>query len=112
MGWDSKDVYYDPKHFGLTSLGSVEWEEPNWSFNFSVVWKDDNGVFYWGDDSGCSCPSPFQGVTKDDLSSGTAHGAAAYLQEKAETYGSNGYGDRNKSDLDADVADLISKIMS
>ncbi len=114
MAWDTPDVYNNPAEFGLTSLGSVEWEEPNYSFNFSVVWKHTDGTYYWARDAGCSCPSPFEDYTDlNGLESGTMFEAAAYLQDMAVKYASDSeYGGRSKQALDADVADLIMKIVS
>lgn len=52
--------YYSPEKFGLTTVGEIEWEEPCYSFDTTVVLKDSNDVLYWASDQGCSCPMPFE----------------------------------------------------
>lgn len=55
------NIYYDPEHFGLVKVTEFERSEPCYSFDTFVVWySKDNDTYYWGSDSGCSCPSPFE----------------------------------------------------
>jgi len=62
-----KNVYDNPSDFGLSILGAVELEAPEWSFYTLCVWKNESG-YYLGTDSGCSCPSPFENYDGiDDL---------------------------------------------
>lgn len=55
-------MYYNPEHFGLAMVGQVSWSEEAYQFDLTAVWRDAEGKLYWGDDSGCSCPSPFEEV--------------------------------------------------
>lgn len=60
-------LYYGhDKPIGITSLGELDDPEADYSFDILFVFKDDasNRVFY-GRDSGCSCPSPFEDFTWD-----------------------------------------------
>lgn len=61
------DVWYSPEKYDLTFL--FELEDPNASYSFDkiAVWEHQDGTLYWGMDSGCSCPSPFEDKTIDDL---------------------------------------------
>jgi hypothetical protein len=101
-------VYYNPEEAGLTVVGEVEWSEPSWSFDTTVVWFKE-GQFYWASDSGCSCPSPFETFYSiADLNTGTDHDVIAYLmdrltEEEKYSNGEEGYGR-------ASVVELISKI--
>jgi hypothetical protein len=54
------DVYYNPEAYGLRIV--AELDEPNLSYEFCmlVVWMDEHGEAYFAQDSGCSCPSPFE----------------------------------------------------
>lgn len=62
-----KKVYDNPEYFGLSIIGSVELEAPEWSFYTLCVWKGSDG-FYLATDSGCSCPDPFENYgSKDEL---------------------------------------------
>jgi len=65
MGYEKPDLYYQPEKFGITPVGEVDWDDESCSFNITVVWqsKEDPQVFYWAQDSGCSCPAPFEGFT-------------------------------------------------
>lgn len=64
---DTPNVYYHPEHYGLEVIGDIEWDNEAWQFNMTVVWRDQAGNFYYADDSGCSCPSPFEDLTLERL---------------------------------------------
>lgn len=63
MAWDT--VWSEPDMFGLKIVGVVQ-REPCYDFNMCVVWKHKGGKHYFGFDSGCSCPSPFEDVDSID----------------------------------------------
>lgn len=60
------DVYYNPYDFGLYPLAELELAEPDYSFDILMVWRHEDGTLYWAQDSGCSCPSPFEDYTSLD----------------------------------------------
>lgn len=70
--------YYTPENWGLTLVGEVEWRDESYEFDLTVVWHHkDTGRFFVESDSGCSCPVPFEGISKladlavyDSLSAG------------------------------------------
>jgi hypothetical protein len=85
MGYNIPDPYNQPERFGLTVVGDIEWSNYAYEFNMTVVWRDSDGTVYWADDSGCSCPSPFEDVTTTaDLNKGTKWDALAHLQSRAD----------------------------
>jgi len=89
MGYEKPDLYYQPEAFGLQTIGEVEWNDESYSFNFTVVWqsKEDPKVFYWAQDSGCSCPAPFEDFTSldhDDVFKGTKHECIKALLDELE----------------------------
>lgn len=62
------DLYSNPEDFGLTPVGEIDWSDGNYCFDFTVVWqRKSDGVFVYGEDSGCSCPSPFEDQGIEDL---------------------------------------------
>lgn len=63
MGYYQNDLYNQPEQFGLTPIGELNDPDASWSFNDFVVWKHEDGSYYFGEDSGCSCPSPFEDYT-------------------------------------------------
>lgn len=63
MGYSTPDVYYQPEGFGLEPFGEVD-VAGSYEFDIIAVWRHkETGRLYWGADSGCSCPSPFESTT-------------------------------------------------
>ena len=55
------NIYYNPEKFGLRPVGEAEFSSGGYEFDTTVVWQDvETGALYYADDSGCSCPSPFE----------------------------------------------------
>lgn len=52
---------------GLEKIAEIHLEEPDYSFYLLGVWKDENGGYYLATDSGCSCPTPWESHSKEDL---------------------------------------------
>jgi hypothetical protein len=53
-------IYSTPEDYGLETVGEFDWAEPDYSFDICVVWKESRGKYWIGNDSSCSCPSPFE----------------------------------------------------
>ena len=60
------NLYYYPEKSGLEIFESVD-TAGDYEFDMFVVWRklDDNTLFY-GTDSGCSWPTPFEDFTLDE----------------------------------------------
>ena len=56
------DIYYTPQNYGLEMVGEIERSDACYQFDLVVVWKQARGQYWIGQDSGCSCPSPFEYV--------------------------------------------------
>ena len=56
----------------------------------TAVWRDPaTGQLYFADDSGCSCPSPFEEFyTRDQLTAATRHEVLAHLEKRRGEEGS------------------------
>ena len=53
--------YYYPEKCGLTIVCSYDRDNEPWQFNIVCLWQDlETGKYYVGEDSGCSCPTPFE----------------------------------------------------
>lgn len=64
----SYEIYARPETHGLRTIGEIEWSDGCYQFDLTVVWQDTGtGALYYGDDSGCSCPSPFEDKDRTDL---------------------------------------------
>lgn len=67
MSWDT-NVYYHPEKFGLIQIGHIDDPEASYSFDDLIVWHHDDGRVFYAQDSGCSCPTPFEDFDSlDDL---------------------------------------------
>lgn len=100
------DIYYAPEKHGLTTVGEFDMSDGCYQFNLFVVWRDEAGTYYWGSDSGCSCPSPFETFTVSDLTAGTSHQAAAAVQKALD--------DRDDYDQhgDTEAVELIARLVA
>ena len=57
------NIYSEPVAFGLRVFAEVDDADACYSFDTVVVWQDPiTFEYFWADDSGCSCPSPFEDV--------------------------------------------------
>ena len=68
----SKRIYpdwrEDDEPTEYTYLGEIEWSYQSWEFDITGVFrKDSTGELFYATDSGCSCPSPWDRTTEDDL---------------------------------------------
>ena len=65
-----KNIYYSPEKFGLELVDSHQLSDEPYSFDMLAIWRDtrDHTIMYYEQDSGCSCPTPFEGLQVADLS--------------------------------------------
>ena len=57
------NIYVQPEAFGLRVFAVVADETARYRFDMVVVWQDPiTFEYFWADDSGCSCPTPFEDV--------------------------------------------------
>lgn len=62
------NIYYDPEKFGLKIFEHIEDDHASYSFDDFVIWERlEDGKLFYGTDSGCSCPSPFEDQGLSDL---------------------------------------------
>lgn len=66
MGYGD-DVYSSPEKHGLMMVAELDDPEASYSFDLLVVWQHEDGRLFYGTDSGCSCPSPFEYQPLDSL---------------------------------------------
>ena len=58
--------YYNPEKFGLEMI-SFDEDGLSWEFNTLCFWATPDGKIYSAQDSGCSCPTPFENYDKEEL---------------------------------------------
>lgn len=100
-------IHYSPEVQNLKVVGEIEWNEPCYSFDTTIVWRHADGSFYIASDSGCSCPQPFEDYqTLEDLDGPyTANQAIEYLVKE---YNDRTY--KNDSYADPQYAELIERL--
>jgi hypothetical protein len=79
-------LYSNPEEYGLTMVGEVDWNDEPYEFCLTVVWRDEAGNLYWGEDEGCSCPEPFENQNRDDLTQGSFFEIAEHLITSAKEH--------------------------
>lgn len=53
--------YYSPESFDLELLDTLEEAGLDYSFHMLCAWREKaTGDLVWAEDSGCSCPAPFE----------------------------------------------------
>ena len=87
--------YYQPEELGLTTIAELNDNAASYDFNMVVAWKHTDGSIYWQQDSGCSCPAPFEDY--HDLAS--LNRAAPDLRDLEEAVAAH----RTHSQADADA---------
>ena len=56
--------YATDKSIGITLIGCMDDPNADYSFDLFFVFRDDaSGRIFYGRDSGCSCPAPFENDT-------------------------------------------------
>jgi hypothetical protein len=86
-------VYSNPEKFGLKHVADLDFSSGSYEFDTTAVWVNDKvKKFYWADDSGCSCPSPFEGFsTIEQLNSGPFEQVRDHLTSRFDGGGWGGY---------------------
>lgn len=57
-----------PEAHGLETVGDVSWTDEPYEYDVTVLFADrKTGELLIGSDSGCSCPHPFEEITRADL---------------------------------------------
>lgn len=75
--------YNSPEKFGLRLIGDEQWGDAFYNFDMTAVWIDGDGQYYYADDSGCSCPAPFEDYTDlADLEKASQHEVIAHLNAR------------------------------
>jgi hypothetical protein len=107
-----ENVYSSPEKYGLTTIGEVSWSEPCYDFDLTAVWRSSQGVLYWADDSGCSCPAPFEDYRSlEELKTGSGADLARHLNERLADMAKSSWSARDIEQTRPQVADLLAKVM-
>ena len=79
------NIYDTPERFGLVNVGTMDLDDQPWQFNMLLVqFHPETNKFYVSQDSGCSCPSPFEDITTlDGIKPMTEIEAKSYISKIA-----------------------------
>lgn len=89
MSWGN-NAYDTPEMFGLEILKVIEDPDASYDFDTMVLFRHvETGALYWAQDSGCSCPSPFEDY--DSIESLSLLSDAAWPEFEAEVNAWNEY---------------------
>ena len=61
------NAYSNPKCFGLEIVEFTSEPDMSYQFNYVILWRDTEGVLWFGHDRGCSCPRPFESFQGKEL---------------------------------------------
>lgn len=78
------NIYSSPEKFGLTTIGEIDFSSGSYEFDITVVWRKQDGTVAYADDSGCSCPCPFESDGLDDLTTASPAELQAHLEARAK----------------------------
>lgn len=108
MGYGRPDPYYDPEHFGLEPVATIDFSDGYYQFDYLAVWREkETGRLFYAEDSGCSCPSPFEGISS--IADLTPVGSPDEIYSRVAFRIEDSYYDSEKSRLKAELLDLKSK---
>lgn len=58
--WNS-NIYYNPDNCGFRIYAEYDGPHEDYAFNIHIILQDlITGEYYYAEDSGCSCPVPFE----------------------------------------------------
>jgi hypothetical protein len=60
------NVYSNPEKHKLKIVAELEYSSGSYEFDTRVVWQGEDGRLWTARDSGCSCPTPFEGTEELD----------------------------------------------
>lgn len=110
------NIYYNPQDYGLEIVGDFEFAEADYSFDMCVIWKEARGKYWVGEDSGCSCPSPFEDIRDKNELDGPYNKAGLrtrlewIVKERTERENSGYHYGFSRAQLMKDVSDILRRI--
>ena len=107
-------IYSSPEKYGLRVIGEVEFSSGCYEFDTFVLWQDvETADFFCAQDSGCSCPMPFESFNRSNITKVEKLQHLIDLLEDAKKqcyrYDSAYYGEQARAEIDGECAALISK---
>ena len=57
-----ENIYYHPESYGLKIFAQTSNPALDYAFSMFVIWVNEAGDLFYGEDDGCSCPAPFEDI--------------------------------------------------
>lgn len=106
------------KRFGLKKIYSFDDPEASYSFDEFRIWqRNKDGALFYGRDSGCSCPSPFENFkSKADLNPITHNSWDTFVKDFSAYCGQRtGYENKGtrwvEAHVEGDVVEALRKML-
>lgn len=109
------DIYYRPENHNVEIVGEIDYYEEPYEFDLTVVWRrKDDGKLLYADDSGCSCPTPFEDhrFEDGDFTVASAHQISEHIMRKVEEREKSVLSPGRDEQLRGRAAELIGRIMT
>lgn len=93
--------YYYPEKWGMEEVDHIDYSSGSYEFDYRVVWKDEKGALWSAQDSGCSCPTPFEDIRgKADFERVTAKWIEHVLEPELKERAGRAYGLTSRQECD------------
>jgi hypothetical protein len=110
MSWDN-NPYYKPEAFDLETIGEVEFSSGSYEFDTAVVWRNSAGELFGAHDSGCSCPTPFDGADLSNMIRFESWSAVnAWLFERLDDAWIPEYDEDRRDRIKGQIGELVMRI--
>ena len=80
------NFYYNPEKSGLTILTTLDESDMSYEFNTFVIWEHKDGRLFYAEDSGCSCPTPFENFTELSSLNRITKTSLPYFEEELKAW--------------------------
>ncbi|WP_425443263.1 DUF7574 domain-containing protein [Streptosporangium canum] len=85
----------------------MDFYDGGYGFDYTVIWRNAEGQLLFADDSGCSCPSPFEAHGLADLTPATLFTLQAHLEGRLEN---SDYREHETEHIRAQIVDFLARI--
>ena len=111
MSDEKHNPYYHPEKLGIKEVLTIDEDDTGYDFNTLCFFVHEDGRIFSANDSGCSCPTPFEdfeGATIDDckltLVTSLSQALRLYNEWREEM---NEYGSKSVTKSEADLRKFI-----
>lgn len=99
-----RNIYSSPEKYGFSTFGEIDFAG-SYEFDITAVLRAEaTGAFFYLSDSGCSCPTPFENTTVEELQPlNSLYEFQQYLNDQRQA---------SHPDLQASIVNLLERLHS